>query len=116
MPDINQPRLLTDRAKHRLRIAGRFLRQQGYRFDGDNFYELVIAAMSKLDTATNEYLHGIVLWVEEYEIAESTTYGEPTRSRAQKNKKQQAASARGARRLPTQNPGSDCRGKALSND
>jgi len=111
MHDINQPRLLTDMTKHRLRIAGRFLRQQGYRFDGDNFYELVIATISKLDTATNEHLHGIALWVEEYEIAERTTYGKPTRSRAQKNKKQQAGNARGAQRLPTQNLGSDCKGK-----
>jgi len=116
MPDINQPRLLTDRAKHRLRIAGRFLRQQGYRFDGDNFYELVIAAISKLDTATNEHLHGIVLWVEEYEMTERTTYGEPTRSRVRKIKKQQAASARCAWRLPTQSLGCDCKGKALSNE
>ena len=112
MHDINQHRLLTDRAKHRLRIAGRFLRQQGYRFDGGNFYELVIAAISKLDTATNEHLHVIALWVEEYEIAERTTYGEPTRSRARKNKKQQAGSARGALRLPTQSLASDCKGKA----
>jgi hypothetical protein len=116
MHDINQHRLLTDRAKHRLRIAGRFLRQQEYRFDGDNFYELVIAAISKLDTATNEYLHGIVLWVEEYEMTERTTYREPTRSRARKIKKQQAGSARGAWRLPTQSLGRDCKGKALSNE
>jgi len=102
MHNINQPRLLTDRAKHRLRIAGRFLRQQGYRFDGGNFYEVVIAAISKLDTATNEHLHGIVLWVEEYEIAERMAYGEPTRSRARKRKKQRAGSARYAWRLPTQ--------------
>ena len=116
MHDIKQPRLQTDKAKHRLRIAARFLRQQGYRFDGDNFYELVIATISKLDTATNEYLHGIVLWVEEYEMTESTAYGEPTRSRARKNKKQQVENARCAWRLPTQNPGSDCKGKALSNE
>jgi hypothetical protein len=116
MPDINQPRLLTDRAKHRLRIAVKFLRQRGYRFDGDNFYELVIAAISKLDTATNDRLHGIVLWVEEYEMTERTTYGEPTRSRARKIKKQQAGSARGAWRLPTQNPGSDYKEKAWSNE
>jgi hypothetical protein len=112
MHDMNQPRLLTDSAKHRLRIAGRFLRQQGNRFDGGNFYELVIAAISKLDTARNEHLHGIVLWVEEYEMTERTTYGEPTRSRARKNKRQQAESARCALRLPTQNLGSDCKGKA----
>ena len=116
MHDINQPRLLTDRAKHRLRIAARFLRQQGYRFDGGNFYEWVIAAILKLDTATNEHLHVIVLWVEEYEIAERTIYGESTRSRARKIKKQQAASARCAWRLPTQNLGSDYKEKAWSNE
>ena len=111
MHDINQHLLLTDSAKHRLRIAGRFLRQHGYQFDGGNFYELVVAAISKLDTAPNEYLHGIVLWVEEYEIAERTTYGESTRSRVRKNKRQQAGNARYAQRLPTQNLGSDCNGK-----
>jgi hypothetical protein len=116
MHDINQSRLLTDKEKHCLRIAARFLRQQEYRFDGNNFYELVIAAISKLDTATNEYLHGIVLWAEAYEIAERTLYGEPTRSRAQKSKKQQAGSARCAWRLPTQNQATDCKRKALSDE
>lgn len=71
---------------HRLRIAARFLRKRGCRFDGSNFYDLVIRTIYELDQTAREYLRGLVDWVEKYEIAEREIFGEPTRSRALKTK------------------------------
>lgn len=77
---------LTDRAKHRLRIAARFMRQKGSQFDGGNFYDLVIKSIAQLDIAPQEHLRELVEWIEGYEIAERHTYGEPQRSRLRKCK------------------------------
>jgi len=71
---------------HRLRIAARFLRKEGCRFDGSNFYDLVTHTIYELDQTAREYLRGLVDWVEQYEIFEREVYGEPTRSRARKIK------------------------------
>ena len=78
---------LTDRAKHRLRIAGRFLRQQGHRFDGSNFYDAIMSIINGIDLAGQAHLRGLVDWIEGYEIAERAIYGEPpSRSRSRKSK------------------------------
>lgn len=77
---------ISNRWKHRLRIAARFLRQAGNKFDGDNFYGLVMAAIEKLDQETQLKLREWVNWIEEYEIEEQKLFGEPSRSRASKNK------------------------------
>ena len=78
--------MISDRGKHRLRLAARFLRQEEHRFDGANFYTMVIKAISGLDQEVQEHLRGLVDWIEEYEISEREIFGEPVRSRARKRK------------------------------
>lgn len=70
MNDEQQWRRLSHRAKHRLRIAARLLRQQGNKFHEGNFYEQVLQALSKINTTAKEQLRGLVDWVEEYELEE----------------------------------------------
>ena len=69
MRDEDQ-RQLNDRAKHRLRVAARFMRQKGHRFDSGDFYEMVIAVIMSLGTVAQEKLRDLVNWVEKYEITE----------------------------------------------
>lgn len=78
--------MISDRGKHRLRLAAHFLRQKGHRFDGANFYTTVIKAIGGLDQEVHEHLRGLVNWIEEYEISERKIFGEPTRSRARMRK------------------------------
>lgn len=85
MSDESQ-RHLNDRAKHRLRIAARFMRQKGHRFDSGDFYGMVIAVIMNLGTVAHEKLRDLVSWVEKYETTERAIYGKPTRSRARKSK------------------------------
>jgi hypothetical protein len=100
---INIKENISDRGKHRLRIAARFLRQRGFHFNGDNFYLLVINSLIELDQETQAQLRGVVDWVEQYEIVELKIYGEPPRSRSRKSKPML-----GMKRIlgasPTQNP------------
>lgn len=86
MSKIESSSTFNDRAKHRLRIAARFLRQAGNKFDGENFYGLVMAAIEKLDQETQKNLRVWVDWIEEYEIAEHKLFGKQPRSRASKTK------------------------------
>lgn len=86
MSKIESPPTFNDRSKHRLRIAARFLRQAGNKFDGDNFYEQVITTISKLDQETQKKIRGWVDWVEEYENEEHKLFGKQSRSRASKTK------------------------------
>lgn len=76
---------ISERGKHRLRIAARFLRQSGQRFEGDNFYSMVIKSISKLNPEEQDRLRSLADWLEEYEQTELKLYGEPPqRSRARK--------------------------------
>lgn len=77
---------ISDKGKHRLRIAARFLRQRGFRFDSADFYQQVIKTIAGLDQVSQEHLRGLVDWIEEYEISEREIFGEPARSRARKRK------------------------------
>lgn len=67
---------LSTRAKHRLRIVARFLRHDGHKFDGGNFYLLVLDAIQGLDEQQQMRLRNIVNWLEQYELAEVTYWGE----------------------------------------
>lgn len=79
--------IISDRGKHRLRIAARFLRQSGQRFDGDNFYSTVINSIAKLRKNEQQRLRELVDWLETYELMELQIYGEPPqRSRSRKIK------------------------------
>lgn len=42
---------LNDRAKHRLRLAARFLRQKGHQFNKGDFYDEVLSCIAKLNQA-----------------------------------------------------------------
>jgi len=85
-PQALHKHVISDKGKHRLRIAARFLRQEGHRFDGDNFYDEVINAIRSLNEKTQCELRGRVDWVEGYEVAELVIHGEPPRSCARKIK------------------------------
>ncbi len=97
MSDTKLHKPLSDRAKHRLRIAARLMRQEGYRFDDGEFYEAVLSRIVSLDCSQQRRLRDLVDWLEEYEIAEREIHGEPTRSRARKTKTK--SGKRGALRL-----------------
>lgn len=79
---------LSDKAKHRLKITARFLRQDGYRFDNGNFYEAVIATISRIDEPEQERLKGLVDWVENYELTESIYWDTGTLPRVRKSQNQ----------------------------
>lgn len=97
MSDTKPHKPLSERAKHRLRIAARFMRQEGYRFVDSGFYEEVLGRIASLDEGQQMRLRNLVDWIEAYEIAELEIYGEPTRSRARKSKTK--SGKRGALRL-----------------
>lgn len=94
--------LLSDRAKHRLRLAAKFMRRTGCKFDSGNFYWMVIEAIGKLNEQERRWLQGCVDWLEEYELAEIKHWGgRHGRSRAHKSKTL-LGKKRGVR-LPAQN-------------
>lgn len=65
-------KLLSDRAKHRLRIAAGLLRADGVKFDvpRDQFYETIQRVLSELDPDRQSALRSRVDWVEDYCRAE----------------------------------------------
>lgn len=77
---------LNERAKHRLRLAARFLRLEGQRFNKGEFYAEVLDCIKSLNLMQQERLRGLVDWMEEYEIEEQKWFGKPTRSRTSKIK------------------------------
>lgn len=78
--------IFSETEKNRLRIAARFLRQSGHKFDGDNFYSMVISSINELSNIERERIRELVDWIEAYEVMEIQIYGEsPPRSRARKS-------------------------------
>ena len=73
---IKKQSTISDRGKRRLQIAANFLRQQGVKFDGGNFYEMVLKNINELQAAKKDELKEMVDWVEEYEIADIELYGQ----------------------------------------
>ena len=66
---------ISDRGKHRLRIAARFLRQEGHQFNQGNFYQAVIGAIQTIGEENRRQLQELVNWLEEYELEEIKQYG-----------------------------------------
>ena len=66
---------LSNRAKHRLRIAARFLRIQGYRFTDGYFYRSVIYTLQKLNEESRGQIRDLVDWLEKYELSEIEHWG-----------------------------------------
>lgn len=63
---------LSDRDKHRLRIAAALLRAKGFRFDcpRDQFYAEIRRTINALDATSRDKLREMTDWVEGYELAE----------------------------------------------
>lgn len=94
---IKKQSTISDRGKRRLQIAANFLRQQGVKFDGGNFYEMVLKNINELQLAKKDELKGRIDWLEEYEVADIELYGQ---QRAPAHfKKQKTAGRKRATRL-----------------
>lgn len=78
----------SDKAKHRLKIAARFLRLAGFRFKNVNFYGAVISAIQKMDEPQQEKLKGLVDWLESYEVTETIYWDTGTLPRVLKTQNQ----------------------------
>lgn len=66
---------ISDRGKHRLRIAARFLRKEGHQFNQSNFYQAVITATQTIGEENRRQLQELVDWLEKYELEEIKQYG-----------------------------------------
>lgn len=91
---------ISERGKRRLRIAARFLRKEGHRFNSENFYEAVLAAIKNLDEDKQLALQEQIDWLEEYEIAEMIYWVNSDAPAPGKANPRLANKARSARRLP----------------
>lgn len=71
-PALIEGKLLSDRAKHRLRIAAGLLRADGVKFDvpRDQFYETIQDVLNGLAPDRQSALRSLVDWVEDYCRAE----------------------------------------------
>ncbi|MBY0365161.1 MAG: hypothetical protein K2X12_02880 [Burkholderiaceae bacterium] len=63
---------LSDRAKHRLRLAAGLLRSEGVSFEcpRDQFYDKVQEVLAGLPADKQAHLRELVDWVEDYDRAE----------------------------------------------
>jgi len=91
---------ISERGKRRLRIAARFLRKEGYRFNSENFYEAVLAAIRTQNEDKRLALQEQIDWLEEYEIAEMIHWVNPYAPASGKANPRLAKKARCAKRLP----------------
>ena len=87
---------LSDKAKHRLRIAANLLRQSGFRFKNGNFYDAVIDVISQMDVPERTKLKGLVDWLESYELAEVIIWDTGTLPRVRKTKTGLAENSEGS--------------------
>lgn len=87
---IKKLQTISNRGKRRLQIAANLLRNEGAKFDGENFYNVVIKTIKDLDEKRKSEIKSLVDWVEDYEIADVELYGE-TLPRSPKNKRQKTA-------------------------
>ncbi len=86
----------SERAKHRLRIASRFLRRAGFRFEDGNFFDSVLATIQQLTAEKKDKLRSLVDWVEAYELAECEDLNgmgapAPTKTKAKSAKRKRYA-------------------------
>lgn len=59
---------ISERAKRRLQLAANFLRARKYKFEGNNFYNMVIKTIYVLEEKERNQLKDLVDWIEIYEI------------------------------------------------
>ncbi|NOS97384.1 MAG: hypothetical protein HOP25_02800 [Methylotenera sp.] len=84
---IKKQQTISNRGKRRLQITANLLRKDGAKFDGENFYNVVIKTISELDEMRKSEIKSLVDWVEEYETTDTELYGHqpaPARFRKQK--------------------------------
>ena len=88
-----------------MRRAANFLRERGIKFNGDNFYEMVLKNINELDSINQNELKEIVDWIEDYEITDTALYGHQPAPARFKNKKAKTATRKGSssQRFPAQN-------------
>lgn len=72
---MKSPKALSDRAKHRLRLAAGFLRTEGHKLDcpRDQFYEKIQEVLGGLSDAHQKALKSLVDWVEAYDLNDQNT-------------------------------------------
>ena len=82
-------RILSGCEKHRMRVAAKFLRQHGYKFNGtENFYDAVFSVLELLDPVTRSQIDEVTDWVKDYENEEMAIYGTiSSRSHAKRKSK-----------------------------
>lgn len=99
---IKNNQIISGRGKRRLQIAANLLRQEGIKFDADNFYDEVIKTISEFDEKRKCAIKSIVDWIECYEITDVELHGhQPAPARL---KKQKTAARKGSstQRFPAQ--------------
>lgn len=91
--------LFADDQKMKLRIAARFLRQRGHKFENGNFYDAVYGALCRLEETEKVEMRELIDWVVSYEMEEQGLAPAQAQKQKQKtfNKKRAGAPAR---RLP----------------
>lgn len=102
---IKKQSTISNRGKRRLQIAANIIRQQGIKFDGENFYDMVLKNIDKLHDAKKDELKEMVDWVEGYEVTDSEINGHQPAPARFKIKKQKTATRKGSssQRFPAQN-------------
>jgi hypothetical protein len=66
---------ISDRGKRRLQLAANFLRARKYKFEGNNFYDIVINVIYELEENERNKLKDLVDWIETYEMTELSLKG-----------------------------------------
>ena len=95
---IKKQSTISNRGKRRLQIAANIIRQQGIKFDGENFYDMVLKNIDKLHDAKKDELKEMVDWVEGYEVTDSEINGHQLAPARFKIKKQKTAGKKRATR------------------
>ena len=95
---IKKQSTISNRGKRRLQIAANIIRQQGIKFDGENFYDMVLKNIDKLHDAKKDELKEMVDWVEGYEVTDSEINGHQPAPARFKIKKQKTAGKKRATR------------------
>lgn len=62
--------IISNRGKQRLKLAANLLRARKFKFDGNNFYDMVIKTIRDLNESEQKKLKDLVDWVEVYEVTE----------------------------------------------
>ena len=94
---------ISTRGKRRLQLAANFLRTRKFKFNGSNFYDLVMKTIHELAKKEQEKLKELVDWVEDYEVTAIELYGhQPAPARLKKHRNAISKDS-SSQRFPAQN-------------